>query len=92
MNLPRLLEDWGNGSASVVLTLNTSIVNFFNSTRATAQFQQPGVYYYAPTRMFSFDQNFMNQAKLPPGTPILDVIQRTKWSTPPPNVTTYAGN
>ena len=30
-NLPRLLEDWGNGSASVVLTLNTSIVNFFNS-------------------------------------------------------------
>ncbi len=92
MNLTRLLEDWGNGSPSVVLTLNTSIVNFYNSTMATTQYQQPGVYYYAPTRMFSFDQNFMSQAKLPPGTPILDVIQRTKWATPPPNVTTYAGN
>lgn len=92
MNLPRLLEDWGNSSPSVVLTMNTSIVNLFNSTRATEQFQSPGVYYYAPTRIFSFDQNFMNQAKLPPGTPILGVIQRTKWVVAPPNVTTYAGN
>jgi hypothetical protein len=92
MNLPRLLEDWGNSSPSVVLTLNTSIVNFFNSTRATAQFQEPGVYYYAPTRIFSFDQNFTNEAKLPPGTPMLGVIQRTKWAVPPPNVITYAGN
>jgi hypothetical protein len=31
MNLPRLLEDWGNGG-SVTLTLNTSIVNLFAST------------------------------------------------------------
>jgi hypothetical protein len=44
MNLPRLLENWGNGG-SVTLTLNTSMVNLFNSTRATNQFQNPGVYY-----------------------------------------------
>ena len=92
MNLPRLLEDWGNGSASVVLTINTSMVNLFSSLRATTQFQQPGVYYYAPTRQFSFDQNFMNQSKIPPGTPILGAILRSKWATPPPGVTTYAGN
>ncbi len=67
VNLPRLLEDWGNGSSSVVLTINTSIVNFFNSVRATGPFQNPGVYYYAPTRNFNFDQNFMTATKQPPG-------------------------
>ena len=92
MNLTRLLEDWGNGSSSVVLTVNTSMVNLFSSSRATAQFQQPGVYYYAPTRQFSFDLNFMNQAKIPPGTPILGAILRSKWAVPPPGVVSYAGN
>ncbi|HZR16578.1 MAG TPA: hypothetical protein VFE51_04565 [Verrucomicrobiae bacterium] len=92
MNLPRLLEDWGNGSSSVVLTINTSMVNLFSSSRATTQFQSPGVYYYAPTRKFSFDLNFMNQARIPPGTPILGAILRSKWAVPPPGVVTYAGN
>ena len=91
-NLPRLLEDWGNGSASVILTVNTSMVNLFSSSRATTQFQAPGIYYYAPTRQFSFDLNFMNQAKIPPGTPILGAILRSKWAVPPPGLTTYAGN
>jgi hypothetical protein len=92
MNLPRLLEDWGNGSASVVLTINTSMVNLFSSSRAITQFQSPGVYYYAPTRKFSFDLNFMNVSKIPPGTPILGQILRSKWSVPPPGVVNYAGN
>ena len=52
----------------MTLTLNTSIVNLFTSTRATNQFQNPGVYYYAPTRQFSFDLNFLNYTKQPPGT------------------------
>jgi hypothetical protein len=91
MNLPRLLEDWGNGG-SVTLTLNTSIVNLFASRWATNQFQNPGVYYYAPTRQFSFDQNFLNYTKQPPGTPMLGVVLRSKWATPPPNTVTYVGN
>ena len=91
MNLPRLLEDWGN-SGSVTLTLNSSIVNFYNSIYATNQFVNPGTYYYAPTRQFSFDPNFTNYAKLPPGTPMLGATYRAKWAQPPPNVTTYAGN
>ena len=91
VNLPRLLEDWGNGSSSIVLTLNTSIVNFFNSLKATNQFQSPGIYYYAPQRKFSFDQNFRNYAKLPPGTPTLGTVFRAKWTAPPPNTTNYAG-
>jgi hypothetical protein len=91
-NLPRLLEDWGNGSSSVVLTLNTSIVNFFNSVRATSQFQAPGNYYYAPTRQFSFDLNFLSYNRQPPGTPMLGYVLRSKWVVPPVNTTTYAGN
>jgi hypothetical protein len=67
-NLPRLLEDWGNGGATT-LWLNTSLVNLFHSTRATNQFQTPGVYYYAPTRQFNFNQNFLDPTRLPPGTP-----------------------
>ena len=91
MNLPRLLEDWGNGGA-VTLTLNTSIVNLFASTRATNQFQNPGNYYYAPTRQFSFDQNFLQYSRQPPGTPMLCAILRSKWAVPPPNTVNYAGN
>jgi hypothetical protein len=90
-NLPRLLEDWGNGG-SVTLTLNTSIVNLFNSIYATHQFENPGNYYYAPTRKFSFDLNFLDYTKQPPGTPMLGVVLRSKWVTPPPNTVTYAGN
>ena len=65
-NMPRLLENW-NGDT---LTLNTSMVNFYPSVRATNFFKNPGIYYNAPTRRFSFDQNFNDPTKLPPGTPI----------------------
>jgi hypothetical protein len=88
MNLPRLLENW----TGVTLTLNTSIVNLFDSVRATNWFRNPGAYYYAPTRAFSFDNNFTNQMKLPPATPVLGLISRARWRVPPPNNVTYAGN
>jgi hypothetical protein len=71
MNVPRLLEDWSNAKN---LTLNTSIVNLFDSARATNWFRNPGYYYYAPIRKFSFDLNFTNAAKLPPGTPEVTVV------------------
>ena len=70
MNLPRLLENWSGDT----LTLNTSIVNLFNSVRATNQFQNPGVYYSAPTRQISFDRNFQDRLRQPPGTPLFTVV------------------
>jgi hypothetical protein len=70
LNVPRLLEDWTGDT----LTLNTSIVNLFDSARATNWFKNPGVYYFAPTRAFSFDRNFTNWTKLPPATPALVVV------------------
>jgi hypothetical protein len=90
-NLPRLLEDWGSGT-SQTLTLNTSIVHLFPSTMATHQFEKPGNYYQAPIRQFSFDQNFLQYSRQPPGTPMIGVVLRSKWATPPPNTVTYAGN
>ena len=86
-NLPRLLESWTGHS----LTLNTSIINFYDSRKATNQFQNPGVYYYAPNRKFSFDMNFTNSMKLPPGTPCIGQLVRAKWRVPPPHTVTYAG-
>jgi hypothetical protein len=88
VNLPRLLEDWGNGG-SVTLTINTSMVNLYNSVFATAPWQVPGTYYYAPTRNFNFDQNFLNQNRLPPGTPMVYYLYRQAWTVPPPSTTNY---
>jgi hypothetical protein len=67
-NLTRLLENWSGQT----LTLNSSLVNLYNSAKATNQFKNPGMYYNAPSRNFNFDQNFLSRSKLPPGTPVLD--------------------
>ena len=83
--LPRLLEDWSNNT----LTLNTSIINLFNSTKATGTFVNPGTYYTPPTRNFSYDLNFEDPSKVPPGIPCALVALRYNWTTPPPNTVTY---
>jgi len=86
-NLPRLLEDWSSSD----LWLNTSIINLFNSTKATGQFVTPGTgsYYVPPTRHFSFDLNFLDYNKVPPGIPSVLVAIRVNWATPPPNNIAY---
>ncbi|HEY9175792.1 MAG TPA: hypothetical protein VI136_26225 [Verrucomicrobiae bacterium] len=87
-NLPRLLEDWNSPSAKT-LTLNTSLINLYTSARATTQFKNPGQYYDPPTRQFSFDLNFMDPAKQPPGVPSALVPIRFNWAVPPPGCVTY---
>ena len=85
-NLPRLLEDWTGNT----LTLNTSIVNMFNSQMATNKFVNPSTYYSPPTRKFSFDLNFVNPSKNPPpGSPNLTFTLRSGWASPPPGVVNY---
>jgi hypothetical protein len=84
-NLPRLLEDWGGQT----LTINTSIINLYSSQEATNQFKNPSVYYEPPTRKFSYDVNFMDPNKVPPGIPNALVALRYNWITPPPNTVTY---
>lgn len=86
-NLPRLLEDWSGD----YLWINTSMINLYASTKATGQFINPGLgsYYVPPTRKFSYDNNFSDPAKVPPGIPCALVALRYNWATPPPNTITY---
>lgn len=69
-NFVRLLEYWPGHT----LTLNTSLVNLFNSVQADGLFIYPGqsgTYYYPPTRQYSHDARFENADYQPPGTPYL---------------------
>ena len=87
-NLPRLLESW----SGIDLWLNTSIVCLYNSATATNAFVTPGgafSYYNAPIRHFSFDLNYFDPAKQPPGIPTALVPIRYNWAVPPPNTITY---
>lgn len=88
VNFPRLLEAWSGHT----LTLNGSLVNLFNSARATAPFQNPGVYYSAPSRNFNFDPNFLDSTRMPPGSPELRVLIRGAWAAAPPNRTNYVAS
>ena len=87
-NLTRLLEDW-NSPSTRTLTLNTAIMNLFSSEKATRQFVNPGTYYDPPTRKFSYDLNYLDPAKQPPGIPCALVLVRLNWAVPPPNTVTY---
>jgi len=80
-NLTRFLEDWSGKT----LTLNTSIVNLYNSQIATNQFQMPGIYYNPPTRNWGFDTTYYSPDKQPPGAPCALVPIRFNWQKPPPN-------
>ena len=84
-NLARFLEDWSGRT----FTYNGSMVVLFNSIKATQPFEQPGSYYEPPQRDYSFDLNFTNPAKLPPGTPELRGIIRDRWAQIQPGRTSF---
>lgn len=75
-NMPRLIEQWN----AAKLTLNTSMINLFPSAIATQAFVWPagGIVYGVPgTRQFYFNTNYSTAAGLPPGTPLVTLLQRT---------------
>jgi hypothetical protein len=74
-NFPRFLEEWSGRT----FTYNGSMVVMFPSQIATAPWGGSNVY-GAPSRNWAFDLNFMDAAKLPPGTPQLLTIIRAKWA------------
>ncbi len=84
-NLARFLEDWSGKT----FTYNGSMVVLFNSISANQPFQQPGSYYEPPQRDYSFDLNFTDPAKLPPGTPELRGIIRDRWAQIQPGKTHF---
>jgi len=75
-NFPRFLEDW----TSRTLTYNGSMVVMFPSQFAKNWWISPGTYYNAPTRKWAFDLNFLSYSKLPPATPQVRKLVRSKWS------------
>ena len=79
------MEDW----SGYTLTYNGSMVAMFNSIYATAPFQQPGAYYYQPTRNWAFDLNFNNPSRLPPLTPRVLYVSRGQWTFVSPNTTSF---
>lgn len=82
-NLCRFLENW----SSDVFTCNGSMVVLFPSQIATKPFQQPGAYYDPPARNYSFDLNYQDAAKQPPGTPQVRAIIRNTWALVKPGTT-----
>jgi hypothetical protein len=79
-NYLRFLENWNGGNTP--LYYNGSIIAMFTSQYATNFWQNPGNYYFEPTRDWSFDSNFKQASKLPPLTPSVKVMLRTPggWS------------
>jgi len=64
-NFLRYVESWGGSTSHY----EGSLVSFYYSRQAVGVFKCCNVVYGAPTRNYAFDQNFLDPAKLPPGTP-----------------------
>jgi len=80
-NFPRFLEDW----TSHTFTYNGSIICMYYSAIATGLWKGIGStydIYNPPNRNWAWDQNFQYRNKLPPATPTLTVLVRSKWRTP----------
>jgi hypothetical protein len=75
-NYPRMLEKWSGKT----LTYNGSMVVLFSSQYSTNGWKYGGSVYQAPNRDWSFDLNFLDPAKLPPGTPQLTAMIRGTWA------------
>jgi hypothetical protein len=73
-NLPRFLEQWDGKS----FTYRGSMIDLWFSQQATGLWSY-GSYYTAPNRDWAFDTDLLNPANLPPGTPMVNIVQNTSW-------------
>jgi hypothetical protein len=73
-NLPRFLENWSNKT----FTYKGSMVDLWFSEQATGLWSY-GSYYTAPNRDWSFDTDFLDPTKLPPGTPMVNAVLKVSW-------------
>jgi type II secretory pathway pseudopilin PulG len=73
-NLPRFLEKWDGKS----FTYRGSMIDLWFSQQATGIWSY-GSYYTAPNRDWAFDVDLLNPANLPPGTPLVNIVQNVSW-------------
>ncbi|GEM_PF-442810 len=75
-NFPRFLEEWRYASGDrVILHYLGALVSPFTSRKTTGTWN--GTYYVPPQRDWSFDTDFRDPARLPPGTPNVGNVIRT---------------
>jgi Tfp pilus assembly protein PilX len=73
-NLPRFLETWDG----VNFNFSGSMISLWNSQQANSPWSY-GSYYTAPNRIWAYDADLDDPAKLPPETPMVKVFQKTGW-------------
>jgi hypothetical protein len=75
-NFLRYIETWGGAT----LNYRGSLVSLYYAQYATGTFKCCTLVYTPPNRNYYFDTAFLDPAKLPPGTPMLqDVVNLTYW-------------
>lgn len=73
-NLPRFLETWSGKD----FTWSGSAICLWNSTQAVGTWN--GTYYDPPNRIWSYDTDLNDPAKMPPATPSVLTFIRSGWS------------
>jgi len=73
-NFPRFLEKW-----SARWNFVGSLVPLYHSTQAMGPYNANSVIYSPPLRNWAFDSTFLDQNKLPPGTPMFQYISPTAF-------------
>jgi hypothetical protein len=74
-NLPRFLENW----TSRTLKFRGSMVDLWESQQATGKWTYGSVY-TAPNRDWGFDTDLLDPNKLPPGTPMVNIVVKKQWA------------
>jgi hypothetical protein len=74
-NLPRFLENWSGKT----YTYKGSMVVLWESEQATGEWIYGMPYYTAPYRNWGFDQDLLEVANLPPGTPQVGTVEKIHW-------------
>jgi hypothetical protein len=74
-NFPRFLEKWDGKT----YTWSGAMVQMWQSQRATEEWSY-GSYYTAPNRAWTFDTDLLDPTKLPPGTPMVNVVVKRGWA------------
>ena len=74
-NLPRFLENW----TGVEFTYSGSMISLWYSQQATGDWKYGNPCYTAPNRIWSYNQELLDPANLPPGTPELRVLEKIGW-------------
>jgi hypothetical protein len=74
-NLPRLLEKWTNKT----FNFQGSMVCLWDSQQATGTWYYGGRYYTSPKRDWAFDPMYLDPTQMPPGTAMVNTVQRERW-------------